>query len=266
MAGGSRIGARKEMPEDWEKVAKMLERFKIHSLVLIGGFQAYRAALTMLDLRLKHKSFCIPICVLPATISNNVPGSSFSVGSDTALNEICATIEKIKQSATGTRRRVFIVEVMGGYCGYLATLAALASGADNAYIFEEKFSLDNIREDVRVIAEKMLTGNQRYLITRCEKANENYTADFITKLFTEEGAGLFETKSNTLGHHQQGGTPSPFDRIHGIKLAVRAIEWLVPICNASMTGDDVVYTTKPDTVCVIGLLQRQIAFTPVADL
>lgn len=59
-------------------------------------------------------------------------------------------IDKIKQSATGTKRRVFIVETMGGYCGYLATLSALASGADNAYIFEEKFGVLDILEDVKV--------------------------------------------------------------------------------------------------------------------
>uniref|UniRef100_A0A915KP99 6-phosphofructokinase n=1 Tax=Romanomermis culicivorax TaxID=13658 RepID=A0A915KP99_ROMCU len=63
---------------------------------------------------------------------------------DTALNEICGAIDKIKQSATGTRRRVFIIETMGGYCGYLATVSALSSGADNAYIFEEKFTVDDM--------------------------------------------------------------------------------------------------------------------------
>lgn len=90
------------------------------------------------------------MCVIPCTISNNVPGTSLSLGSDTAVNEICEMIDKIKQSATGTKKRVFIVETMGGYCGYLATVSALASGADNAYIFEEKFNVRDIMEDVKV--------------------------------------------------------------------------------------------------------------------
>lgn len=59
-------------------------------------------------------------------------------------------IDKLKQSAAGTKKRVFIIETMGGYCGYLATLSALASGADNAYIFEEKFSVGDIVDDVKV--------------------------------------------------------------------------------------------------------------------
>lgn len=90
------------------------------------------------------------MCVIPCTISNNVPGTSISLGSDTAVNEICEMIDKIKLSATGTKKRVFIIETMGGYCGYLATIAALASGADNAYIFEESFSVGDIMDDVKV--------------------------------------------------------------------------------------------------------------------
>lgn len=66
------------------------------------------------------------------------------------VNEICHLVDKIKQSATGTKRRVFIIETMGGYCGYLATISGLASGADNAYIFEEKFGVKDIKDDVDV--------------------------------------------------------------------------------------------------------------------
>ena len=79
--------------------------------------------------------------VLPATISNNVPGTDFSIGADTALNAITETCDRIRQSATGTKRRVFIVETMGGYSGYLATMAGMAGGADAAYINEEKFGI-----------------------------------------------------------------------------------------------------------------------------
>lgn len=107
--------------------------------------------------RKQFPSLRVPLCVIPCTISNNVPGTSLSLGSDTAVNEICQMIDKIKQSATGTKKRVFIVETMGGYCGYLATLSALASGADNAYIFEEKFNVADIVEDVKVSYEQRFT-------------------------------------------------------------------------------------------------------------
>ena len=68
-------------------------------------------------------------------------GSDFSIGGDTALNEITEICDRIRQSAQGTKRRVFIVETMGGYCGYLATMAGLAGGADAAYIFEEPMKM-----------------------------------------------------------------------------------------------------------------------------
>lgn len=83
--------------------------------------------------------------MVPATVSNNVPGSDFSIGSDTALNTITDTCDSIKQSASGTKRRVFIIETMGGYCGYLANMGALAAGADAAYIFEEPFDIRDLQ-------------------------------------------------------------------------------------------------------------------------
>lgn len=134
----------------------------------------------MVQAREKYEELCIPLVVVPATVSNNVPGSDFSVGADTALNTITMvnfsksrehnadkpktesysqfspsifahclcpsqTCDRIKQSAAGTKRRVFIVETMGGYCGYLATMAGLASGADAAYIYEEPFNIHELQ-------------------------------------------------------------------------------------------------------------------------
>lgn len=86
---------------------------------MIKGFEAYTSCLQLTEQRLFYNEFRIPIICIPATISNNVPGSDFSIGSDTSLNEIVQNCDKIKQSAMGSNRRVFLVETMGGYCGYL---------------------------------------------------------------------------------------------------------------------------------------------------
>lgn len=100
-------------------------------------------------------------------LGNNVPGTDFSLGTDTALNEITEICDRIRQSAQGTKRRVFIVETMGGYCGYLATLAGLAGGADAAYIYEEPATIDDLVTDVKHMASKMATGGiSRGLILR----------------------------------------------------------------------------------------------------
>jgi len=90
---------------------------------------------------------------------------------------------------------------MGGFCGYLATVAGLAGGADAAYIYEEKFNIKDLNQDVIAMAAKMSEGIERGLIIRNENANENYNTDFMYRLFSEEGKGLFSCRKNILGMH-----------------------------------------------------------------
>jgi 6-phosphofructokinase 1 len=93
------------------------------------------------------------------------------------ITQIC---DRIRQSAMGTKRRVFIVETMGGHCGYLATMAGLAGGADASYIHEEPFGIKDIMRDVEILKSKMTKGHiERGLILRNELANPQYTTDFI---------------------------------------------------------------------------------------
>uniref|UniRef100_A0A3B1JSA3 Phosphofructokinase domain-containing protein n=1 Tax=Astyanax mexicanus TaxID=7994 RepID=A0A3B1JSA3_ASTMX len=149
-----------------EEISLNIAKFNIHALVIIGGFEAFVGGLELVTGREKYEELCIPIVVIPATVSNNVPGSDFSVGADTALNTITSTCDRIKQSAAGTKRRVFIIETMGGYCGYLATMAGLAAGADAAYIYEEPFGIHDLEINVEHLVEKMKTTVKRGLILR----------------------------------------------------------------------------------------------------
>lgn len=259
MQGGSKLGTQKQLPAKYmDKMAIQLRNHNIHALLMIGGFEAFHSALQMSHNRDKYPEFKIPICVIPCTISNNVPGTSLSLGCDTALNEICKMVDNIKQSANGTKRRVFLIETMGGHCGYLATTSAIATGADNAYIFEERFTVDDIKEDVKVIIEKMKSGVQRYLVVQCEGASHNYDTTFVQKVFSEEGKGEFSTRINILGHAQQGGNPTPFDRNMGTKFGVRALEHLLMQIKANVSG--------PETATLLGLLERRIACTPLEEL
>ncbi|KAL2076762.1 hypothetical protein ACEWY4_027639 [Coilia grayii] len=144
--GGSLLGTKRTLPARYiEKISEQMRIHGIQALLVIGGFEAYEAVLQLLDSRGRHREFCVPICVLPATISNNVPGTDFSIGADTSLNAIVETCDRIKQSASGTKRRVFIIETMGGYCGYLASIGGLAAGADAAYIYEEPFDIRDLQ-------------------------------------------------------------------------------------------------------------------------
>ncbi|XP_066958188.1 ATP-dependent 6-phosphofructokinase-like isoform X1 [Macrobrachium rosenbergii] len=126
----------------------------MHSLLIIGSFKACRALLQLYKARGKYKEFCVPIVIIPAKISNNVPGGEFSSGCDTALNEINEICDWIRKSTQGTKRCLFVVETMGGYCGYLAILACLAGGADAAYIFEEQFGIQELQVDGRRCAQR----------------------------------------------------------------------------------------------------------------
>lgn len=266
--GGSALGTRRDKPSDFglDEVAAKLREHKIVGLLLIGGFEAFECLMQLCESRAKFPSFCIPMVMIPATISNNVPGTDFSLGSDTAVNEISSILDKVKLSAMGTKRRVFVVETMGAYCGYLATMSGLAGGADAAYIYEEPFSIDDLRQDVIHLRAKMADNVQRGLVLRAEKANSNYSTQFIYQLFAEEGKGVFDCRCNVLGHMQQGQAPSPFDRNLGTKFGSLAIDWLDDHINESVSSDGTVFNDNPETCALLGIIRHLSTFTGVLAL
>jgi 6-phosphofructokinase 1 len=93
---------------------------------MIGGFEAFNSLLTLENGRCYYPAFHVPMVHLPATISNNVPLTEFSLGSDTSINALVDACDAIKQSASASRNRVFVVETQGGKCGYIATVGSLA--------------------------------------------------------------------------------------------------------------------------------------------
>ncbi|XP_061470699.1 ATP-dependent 6-phosphofructokinase, muscle type isoform X2 [Rhineura floridana] len=264
--GGSTLGTKRTLPKKYfEEISNTISSFNIHGLIIIGGFEAFTGSLELVEGRAKFEELCIPLCVIPATVSNNVPGSDFSIGADTALNTITSTCDRIKQSAAGTKRRVFIIETMGGYCGYLATMAGLSAGADAAYIYEDPFTIHDLEMNVEHLTEKMKTTVKRGLILRNEKCNENYTTDFIFNLYSEEGKGIFDTRKNVLGHMQQGGSPTPFDRNFGTKMGAKAVAWMSgKIKECSRHGR--IFANSPDSACLLGMRRRALVFQPLADL
>ncbi|XP_040823834.1 ATP-dependent 6-phosphofructokinase, platelet type isoform X2 [Ochotona curzoniae] len=263
--GGSILGTKRILPGKYlDKIATQIRTHNINAILIIGGFEAYLGLLELSAAREKYEELCIPMVMVPATVSNNVPGSDFSIGADTALNTITDTCDRIKQSASGTKRRVFIIETMGGYCGYLANMGGLAAGADAAYIFEEPFDIRDLQSNVEHLTEKMKTTIQRGLVLRNESCSENYTTDFIYQLYSEEGKGVFDCRKNVLGHMQQGGAPSPFDRNFGTKISARAMQWItMKLKEAPGKGKKFV---SDDSICVLGISKRNVVFQPVTEL
>ncbi|XP_069007440.1 ATP-dependent 6-phosphofructokinase, platelet type isoform X5 [Embiotoca jacksoni] len=264
--GGSLLGTKRTLPaKHVDKIAEQIREHKINALLVIGGFEAFESLLQLFEARDTFEEFCIPMCMLPATISNNVPGTDLSIGADTALNAIVETCDRIKQSASGTKRRVFIIETMGGYCGYLASVGGLAAGADAAYIYEEPFDIRDLQANVEHLTEKMKGSIQRGLVLRNENCNDNYTTDFIYQLYSEEGRGVFDCRKNVLGHMQQGGAPSPFDRNFGTKISAKAMQWISKkLVEAFRQGR--VFVNTEDACCLLGMRRRALVFQPVVQL
>ena len=225
--GGAEMGTNRYVPKgsDFYAIARNLEAHQVDGLLLIGGWSGYEGVLKMMENRPTFPANNIPIICIPATINNNLPGAELSIGADTALNNIVNAVDKIKQSAVASRR-VFVVEVMGRNCGYLALMSALATGAERVYINEEGIRSSDLIEDVKQLAVGFTRGKRLGLIIRNESANKVYSTAFIRALFEEEGGDLFDVREAILGHLQQGGDPSPFDRILATRLTSNALSHL----------------------------------------
>jgi 6-phosphofructokinase 1 len=253
--GGSVLGTSRKVPKgkDMHAIARTIENHRIEALLVIGGWNAYEGVYNMMNERANFPAFNIPIVCLPASINNNLPGSEFSIGADTALNNIVEAIDKIKQSAVATRR-CFVVEVMGHWCGYLALMGALATGAERFYLPEEGITLKQLQEDVVMLSHGFNLGKRLGLVIRNENANPIYSTNFICSLFEEEGRDVFDVRPAILGHLQQGGDPSPFDRIQATRLARLCLEHLTDQCTKSDT-----------TSCFIGLQNGKFDFHDMRD-
>ena len=225
--GGTELGISRQVPtvKDFYAIGRGIERQGLDALLIIGGWDAFNAAHQMHDERERYPAFKLPMIVLPATIDNNIPNSELSVGSDTALNLIVDSIDRIRQTGTAAKR-CFVIEVMGGFCGYLATLGGLSGGAVRVYLHEEGITLKALSEDVDRMVKSFKVGQRLFLAVRNEKASPMYSTDFLCRLFEQESQGLFDAREVVLGHIQQGGNPTPFDRILATRLASHSIDFL----------------------------------------
>lgn len=229
--GGAELGTNRKplSGTDYYAIARTIEEQKIDALLMIGGWSGYQGIYDMYKRRSDFSAFNIPMVCLPATINNNLPGTERSVGSDTALNNIVQVVDKIKQSAVASKR-CFVVEVMGRHCGFLALVSGIATGAERVYLHEEGVKLRDLQKDLENLVEGFSEGKRLGLMIRNERANSLYTTGFMAALFEEEGGDLFDVRQAILGHLQQGGDPSPYDRILAIRLARLCTEYLIKEC------------------------------------
>lgn len=200
----------KEEAYQLQGIEKMHEA-GIEGLVVIGGDGTYRGAMDLTKLG-------FPCVGVPGTIDNDVPGTQFTIGFDTAINTVIDAVDKIRDTAT-SHENSFIVEVMGRDAGDIALWAGLAAGAESVLIPEETYDLDDIigrmkrgvarskKHSIIIVAEGVMSGGE------------------LAKLLKEK-AGI-ETRVSVLGHIQRGGAPSAQDRVLASRLGAHAVEVLM---------------------------------------
>lgn len=254
--GGAELGTSRRLPTEQEfgQIAAMLAQARIDGILLIGGWVGYEFAYELGQRRGRYPGLAIPVVCLPATINNDLPGTEMTLGADTALNTIVVNVDKVKESAVASHR-VYVVEVMGRDSGYLAMMSGLATGAERVYLPEEGITLADLQRDVADLCAGFVAGKRLGLVIRSEKADPYYTTNFLATLFEKEGGELFDVRQTILGHTQQGGSPTPYDRIQANRLATRATLRLIELADGG----------QAESLC-IGRLQGQIAFTDLASL
>jgi len=262
--GGAKLGTNRTKIERMNSKAanNALKDLGIQGLLIIGGSSGYESASLMNRLRREQgfSGFNIPVVCVPATISNNLPGTEISIGSDTALNNICKAMDNLKQSAFSSRN-CFISQVAGRFCGYLALMSGIAAGAEQVYIHEREFTANDIKNDVtRLCREFREEIRELALIIRNEKAHPYYDLNFMINLFNGESQNLFRVRESILGHLQHGGEPSPYDRIWATRLAVYSIEKLIKLAEEAGRSKDIMPPHQ-----YVGYKNGEIVFTGIQE-
>lgn len=226
--GGAALGTHRDYPtiEQLYSIGRSLESNHIDGLIVIGGFNAYLGAHTLIKERDRYPAFNIPIVCVPASIDNNLPGSELSIGADTAVNSTVSTLDAIKLSASASKR-CFVAEVMGRRCGYLTLMSGLATGAEKVYLPEHDATLDEIASATSDMVKSFRDGRRLYLVLRNEAACGLYSTKLLADVFAQESNGLYDVRESVIGHVQQGGNPTAFDRLMATRLVTNAMQVLV---------------------------------------
>ena len=212
-------------PEGRQKAHETLVRNTIDALVVIGGDGSFTGALKL------SEEFDFPVVGIPGTIDNDINGTDFTIGYDTALNTVVAAIDKIRDTAS-SHNRLFLVEVMGRDAGDIALNAGIGAGAEEILIPEADMGIDRLIESLK---KSRKTGKTSSIIVVAEgdKSGKNI---FELGAYVEEHLNEYEVRVSVLGHIQRGGSPSCFDRVLASKLGVGAVEALLANQSEVMIG------------------------------
>jgi 6-phosphofructokinase 1 len=202
-------------------VYRNLDKLKLDGMVIIGGDGSFRGGAKLI------KEYGLPVVGVPATIDNDIPGTDFSIGFDTALNISIEAVDKVRDTAT-SHGRIFVIEVMGRNYGLLAAQTAIASGAEEVLLPEIPFNLDDLCSN---ITDGYRRGKQHAIIIVAEGAAKAPHISYEIRERLKRSVRMV-----VLGHVQRGGAPSGYDRILASRLGHHATEMLIDGEHGMMVG------------------------------
>lgn len=240
--GGTILGSARALEfkteEGRRKAIRALHQRGIEGLVVIGGNGSQTGAHALTEMG-------FPVVGVASTIDNDLTGSEMTIGVDTALNIALEAIDRLKVTAS-SHHRVFLVEVMGRDCGYLALMSGIAGGAEAIVIPEVEVNPETIAIEIERAYER---GKSHGLIIVAEGAK--YNAQALAEYFRTHHQDLgFDVRATTLGHVQRGGTPGAFDRILATRLGAEATEQLA----------------QGNSGVLVGTLKGEITTTPLSEV
>ncbi len=223
--------------EGMKQAFQNLKKENIDGVVAIGGDGTFRGAVEF------NKNFDVPFIGIPGTIDNDLAGTDFTLGFDTAINTVVEAVDKIRDTAA-SHDRLFFVEVMGRDAGSIALLSGISVGAEAILIPETKTYIDNLIQTL----EKGWQRNKTSMIVIVAEGDEAGGAYKIAEIVKEKLTGI-DTRVTVLGHIQRGGNPTCNDRVLASRLGVAAVEALLNGRREEM----------------IGLVNNEISFTPFVN-
>tara|TARA_B100000287_G_scaffold146323_1_gene138062 strand:+ start:315 stop:1292 length:978 start_codon:yes stop_codon:yes gene_type:complete len=208
-----------------KKAYNNIKENKIDALAVIGGDGTFTGAMIF------QKEFSLPIIGIPGTIDNDIYGTQYTIGYDTALNTVINAIDKIRDTAI-SHNRLFFVEVMGRDAGHIALNAGIGAGAEEILVPEANMGLERLLDSLKR-SEKSGKSSSIVVVAEGDKTGKNV---FEIASYIEKNMPEYEVRVSVMGHMQRGGSPSCFDRVLASRMGVYAVEKLLSGESNSMIG------------------------------
>ena len=224
--------------EGRKKAYEQLIKHNIDALIVIGGDGSFTGA------KVFAEEFDFPVIGIPGTIDNDIFGTDFTIGFDTASNTATDAIDKIRDTAS-SHNRLFFIEVMGRNAGFLALYSGIAGGAEEILIPEENIGIDKLVESLR---RSKRAGKTSSIVVVAEGDQTGKNVFELAK-YVEENLKEYESRVVIVGHIQRGGCPTTFDRVLASRLGVRAVEVLL----------------EGQQNIMVGLKNNVVNYTPLSD-